>query len=225
MVRIDEVVRLARGRRVLHIGMGGYIDDPSKTDEYIALDMARSLHARLAGTAKELVGFDVNPVVVEAMKKLVPCEYVVGDLTEPGLPERIGARFDLVVFAEVIEHLDCFREALSNIRGLLAPGGEVVITTANAYALERIGKMVFGYEAVHDEHTSYFSYMTLRRLLAMNGYEITHFRFAYEKRYRFAGMAERIAYYAMVGTGRLLPQFSEGVVLSARPIAGPAIAA
>lgn len=220
VVRIDEVVRLATGRRVLHIGMGGYIDDGDKTDEYIALDMARSLHVRLAGAAGELVGFDINPVVVEAMRKVVPCEYIVGDLMQPGLPERIGARFDLVVFAEVLEHLDCFRAALGNIRALLAPGGEVLLTTVNAYALERIGKMLFGYEAVHDEHTSYFSYATLRRLLAMNGFEISHFRFAYEQRHRFAGLAERIAYYSMVATGKLLPQFSEGVVLTARPAAG-----
>jgi SAM-dependent methyltransferase len=197
--------------------MGGFIDDASKTDDYIALGMARSLHAGLAGTAADLVGLDVNPVVIDAMRKLVPCDYVVGDLTAPGLSERIARRFDLVVFAEVIEHLDCFREALANIRALLAPGGEVLITTANAYALERIGKMLFGYEAVHDEHTSYFSYLTLRRLLTMNGFEITQFSFAYERRHRFTSIFERIGHYATIGVGKFLPQFSEGILLSARP--------
>lgn len=217
MVRIDEIVRLAAGRRVLHIGMGGYIDDAAKTAAYVTLDLPRSLHVRLGQTAAELVGLDINPVAIEAMKTLVPGDYVVGDLMAPGLAERLGRRFDLVVFAEVIEHLDCFRSALGNIRDILGPGGEVLISTANAYALERIGKMVFGYEAVHDEHTSYFSYMTMRRLLAMNGFEMTHFRFNYEKRYRFTGIAERIAYAAMVGTGKILPQFSEGILLLARP--------
>jgi SAM-dependent methyltransferase len=197
--------------------MGGYIDDPAKTDEFIALEIEQSLHVQLARVAKELVGLDINPAAVEAMRKVVPGDYIVGDLTKPDIIGSIEHPFDLVVFAEVIEHLDCFRDALQNIKSILAPGGEMLITTANAYAFERIAKMIFGYEAVHDEHTSYFSYFTLRRLLAMNGFEISRFCFAYERRDGFDSLFERIAYYSMITLGKILPQFSEGLVLAARP--------
>ena len=123
-----------------------------------------------------------------------------------------------MLFTEVIEHLDCFRDALGNIRGLLSPGGALLITTVNAYAFERIGKMLFRYESVHDEHTAYFSYLTMKRLLAMNGFEITEFYFYNQARDAFDSFFERFGYYVMIAISKVLPQYSEGIFVVARSV-------
>ena len=218
ITRVDEIVRRSARKTVLHVGLGGYVDNPDITAQYISIDLTQTVHGRVTTVADGVTGLDINPRVIEAMKRTIPGDYIVGDITEPELAEKIGRQFDLVLFPDVIEHLDCFRTALNNIKNLLRPNGEVIITAPNAYCLERFGKMLFRYEAVHEEHTSYFSYATMKRLLEMNGFEITTFYFVNENRVAFASLFDRIAHYTMVWVARILPQYSAGIFVVAQPV-------
>lgn len=217
--RIPEIVRGSKDKTVLSIGMGGFIDDPSQTDKWIRRGLEQTAHARVAKVAGDLTGLDINPAAIEAMKSIVPGNYYIGDITDAAIVEELNKTFDLVLFTEVIEHLDSYRDALSNIRKLLAPHGELLITTVNAFAFERIGKMLFRYESVHDEHTAYFSYSTMKRLLAMNGFEVAEFYFYNQARYTFDSIFERLGYYAMLAISKLFPQYSEGIFVVAKPLA------
>lgn len=216
--RKSEIVRYSNGKTVLSIGMGGYVYDPAKTDKWVGRGLTQTVHAKVSEVSVNLVGLDINPTAIEAMRKLVPGVYHVGDITEKGMYKKIGQKFNLILFTEVIEHLDCFRDALTNMRSMLTSEGEILITTVNAFCFERIGKMFFRYESVHDEHTSYFSYLTMRRLLAMNGFEITKFCFYNQTRDTFDSFVERLGYYAMLGVSTLFPQFAEGIFVVAKPV-------
>lgn len=216
--RVDALLDAAIGKDVLHIGMGGFLDDAKGTSRYAASDLSTSVHGQLARIAASITGLDVNPAMISAMQKKVPGDYVLADITEKDLAEKLGRKFDVVLFPEVVEHLDCFRAALSNIHDLLASDGLLVLTTVNAYGVDSFLKMLFRYESVHEEHTCYFSYRTLTRLLNMNGFAIDDFSFCFEYRDSFSSGFERVSYHTARMIARVLPQYAEGLVIKAHPI-------
>ena len=90
----------------------------------------------------------------------------------------------------------------------------LIITTANAYNIEAILKYVFRYESVHEEHTCYFSYMTMKRLLAMNDLKLTNFGYTIQTR-SGGGLASRIGYLALRIIAAIMPHFAQGILVHA----------
>jgi 2-polyprenyl-3-methyl-5-hydroxy-6-metoxy-1,4-benzoquinol methylase len=80
-------------------------------------------------------------------------------------------KFDLVIFTEVIEHINNPLDVLENISTLLKNDGFIYITTPNFASLER---KLLGAEwgmIVYPEHISYYSPKTLDLALRKCGYE------------------------------------------------------
>jgi ubiquinone/menaquinone biosynthesis C-methylase UbiE len=128
--RYTFAARLARRKRVLDVGCGaGYGT------------------AELALTAREVTGLDVSAEAVAYAHEHYGRENVrfeVGSAT--ALPFE-DASFDLVVAFEVIEHLENWAELLTEARRVLAPGGQLVVSTPNklyyAESRERSGPNPF----------------------------------------------------------------------------------
>ena len=114
MARYTFAARLARGKRVLDAGCGaGYGS------------------AELAQTAESVAGIDIALEAVEFAREhyqMPNLEFAQGSVT--ALPYDDGA-FDLVVAFEVIEHLQNWREFLAEVRRVMAPGGQFVVSTPN----------------------------------------------------------------------------------------------
>ena len=219
VIRTDAIVDHCRGKNVLNIGMGGWLEDEGKNDQFLTQDALQdSVHYRISKVAAGLTGTDIIADSLERMNQLIPGEYVLADITEESFAAQFGEKFDIVVFAEVIEHLDNFKTALENIRAVLKPGGLMLLTTANAYSADRIAKMILNYEANHEEHTSYFSYLTIKRLLDMNGFRISHFDFHTERPFRSCKRSRFALYYVMRAITAVFPQFSEGIFVLAEPL-------
>src|ERR1035437_5161373 len=114
MARYHFAVRLARGKRVLDAGCGaGYGS------------------AELADVAESVFAIDIAPEAVAYAR----AHYAIRNLafeqascTE--LPYADGA-FDLVVAFEVIEHLENWRDFLQEVRRVLAPAGQLIVSTPN----------------------------------------------------------------------------------------------
>lgn len=211
----------ARGKSVLHIGMGGCIDDDAVTSRYLAGDLGTPFHKKLSTVAKSLDGADINPRTVEAMEQVVPGRYVVCDLTSADFASHFGDRkYQVVMFSDVIEHLDNFRTALQNLRRVMTDDGILVVSTSNAYSVDAILKMMVRYESVNAEHTVYFSYLTLRRLFEMNQMKMIDFKFWTVKRIEvFSSLTFWISYRLSSLLVWLLPQYAMGIVAVVRPAA------
>jgi len=114
LARYAFAARLARGKRVLDAGCGaGYGS------------------AELAGAADSVVGVDVAPEAIAfatAHYQLPNLRFEQGSCT--ALPNP-GGCFDLVVAFEVIEHLTDWRAFLAETRRVLAPNGQLVVSTPN----------------------------------------------------------------------------------------------
>jgi trans-aconitate methyltransferase len=76
-------------------------------------------HAKMMGT-------DLAATAVELARKHMPrAEFAVLDVVKDKLPRT----FDLVVCADVIEHIDDDQSALNNMAAMTNPGGHVVVAT------------------------------------------------------------------------------------------------
>jgi len=117
----ELIVNMARGRRVLNVGAAGnaaYYRDHG-TDGW--------LHARLGPLAETLVGLDLDGDEVKAAAGL-GFDIQVGNCETANLNDT----FDLIVLADVLEHVDNPALAMANMMRHLKPGGKIVLTTPNA---------------------------------------------------------------------------------------------
>lgn len=120
LARYAFAARLARGKRVLDAGCGaGYGS------------------AELARTAAGVLGVDQSEEAVAFARehyRLPNLNFVCGSV---GALPHPSASFDLVVAFEVIEHLDEWHEFLLEMRRVLSPGGQFIVSTPNkAYYAE-----------------------------------------------------------------------------------------
>lgn len=114
MARYTFAARLARGKRVLDAGCGaGYGS------------------AELAHTALSVAAIDLAPEAIAYARenyRSPNLHFAVGSCAS--LPHPNGA-FDLVAAFEVIEHLPDWRDFLLEVRRVLAPGGQFLVSTPN----------------------------------------------------------------------------------------------
>ena len=146
------------GKRVLDVGCStGYL--------------SRLLKERGNG----VVGIEIDP---EAAAQAEPWleQTVVGDLEQLDLIESLGAaRFDVIVFADVLEHLADPLRVLRQAAPLLQPGGSVIVSIPNvAHAAVRLALLEgrFDYRPLgllDDTHLRFFTRTTLEDLLRASG--------------------------------------------------------
>ncbi len=144
-----------------------FIAGPSVLDVGCASRYGRPdwLHGLLAEEIPELVGIDINQDTVD---KLQAQGYDVR--LADACNFDLGRQFDTVFAGELIEHLDDVHDFLTNVRRHLRPGGQLVLTTPNAFY---VGNFVYrwgGHGQVHPEHTCWYCEDTLRHVLEVNGF-------------------------------------------------------
>jgi len=114
VARYTFAARLARGKRVLDAGCGagyGSAELAQAADSVVGVDRA----------AEAIAFARANYCLPNLRFEQASCD---------ALPHPSGS-FDLVVAFEVIEHLDHWREFLLEVRRVLAPAGQLIISTPN----------------------------------------------------------------------------------------------
>lgn len=204
--RDEELQSRCAGKRVLHLGC---TDSPFTLHK---LQEHSLLHLKLETVAQSIVGVDIDGVSLDAMRPVTTrkSQLVLADLQEPGLADVLKAHeFDVVVCADVIEHLDSPGRMLSNIAALLAPQTQVVITTINAYAAKLFVRGLMNREAVHPDHVSYYSFATLKHLTGRFGIKLEeqYLTFRYPLKNRFLSNFQAPLY-------KLFPAIGDGLFVT-----------
>ncbi len=153
LARYTFAARLARGKRVLDAGCGaGYGS------------------AEMAHVAQTVIGIDSAAEAVEFARenyRLPNLQFEQASCTS--LPHQ-DSSFDLVVGFEVIEHLENWRDFLREVRRVLAPNGQFIVSTPNkAYYTESRGAdganpfhvHEFDFEEFRGELKAIFPYVSL----------------------------------------------------------------
>ncbi|MBE9199422.1 MULTISPECIES: class I SAM-dependent methyltransferase [unclassified Nodularia (in: cyanobacteria)] len=143
-----------------------------------------SLTNLIAQSGYEVVGVEESKSGVELAKQVFPnCQFIQGSIYNLPYAE-IGDNFDLVIAAEVIEHLFLPRELVRNAKKCLKPNGRLIVTTPYHGYLKNLilavsGKMDQHFTALWDGgHIKFFSVSTITQLLELEGYGDIKFKFA-----------------------------------------------
>lgn len=160
---------LVKEKAVLHVGC---TDHPITTEK---IQNGRHLHGQLLKAARQVTGLDYDQKGIDHLRQLFPGErFVCHNAEELPMCEALrDERFEMVVAADVVEHLSNFGRFLEGVKSVLATDGTLVMTTPSAFSIKRMVPMaLMGVERVHPDHTAYYSLATLRRLLDRHGFKI-----------------------------------------------------
>jgi 2-polyprenyl-3-methyl-5-hydroxy-6-metoxy-1,4-benzoquinol methylase len=178
--RDSELIRLADGKKVLHLGCVGFTDGTHA--EKIALAKS-SLHARLSEVALECTGVDLDGDAIRELRDLkVFTNVIEGDVQKLSeLPDSLGD-YDLVIAGDIIEHISNPGLMLKGIHSFMKPGGRLIVSTPNAFGIASYIKYLRGSFREGAQHVLCFNPITLRQLLERNGFEIENAYSCYQSR-------------------------------------------
>jgi len=161
--REPYLVDLACGKRVLDVGVVEH--------RLESRHRRRWLHGLLVEAAASCTGVDVLEPEVAA---LVAEGYDVRvcDLTR----DRLDDTFELVVIGEVIEHVTDPGGLLANAAAMLEPGGRLVFTTPNPYALHRAWRGLRNRPAESADHVLLLAPTHVAELAERCGLEVAAWR-------------------------------------------------
>lgn len=123
-----------------------------------------------------VVGLDISKKDVQKAKKVLDQVFVI-DLESERLP-NMGTNFDLILVAEVVEHLFEPELVIKKLMTVLKPNGQILISTPNFLHLYNRYKMLCGkFEYVEEtvinkSHVHFFTYPTLKKSLNSLGLKI-----------------------------------------------------
>lgn len=104
-------------------------------------------------------------------------EFHLADLDRP-LPAEIGQGYDVVIAGDIIEHLARPLDALREMRRVLRPGGQLILSVPNFghwYPRFRVAFGLFGYDrrgVLDQTHLRFFTRATLRRTVRKAGFDV-----------------------------------------------------
>ncbi|MEI7058348.1 methyltransferase domain-containing protein [Nocardioides sp. CCNWLW239] len=129
-----------------------------------------------------VTGIEIDPEAAGLAEKVLE-RVVVADLDATPLTELVEpGSFDVVIFADVLEHLVDPRAALEQTRDLLAPGGRVVISIPNiTHGSVRLALLQGRWQATDTglldrTHIKFYSREGLLALLTEAGYAVEDLR-------------------------------------------------
>lgn len=224
--RVPYLQDRTRGRRVIHVGFAdaGYREFHQAEEQW--------LHEHLAASARELVGVDLDDEGVAAAREQ-GYEAHVADCCEPAQVAALGLEpAEVVVAGEIIEHLDNPGAFLEAMHVLCGPGGELVITTPNAYGWVNPLALLSGHEVNHPDHIVMYTWRTLSEMLRRHGWEAVEAATFVPMvksmpgagwRLRLLGLGARLVLWLQRTVARWVAPFAaDGLIVVARPVDRPA---
>lgn len=151
---------MCTGKDVLDCGcVGGQVDDSA--------EIANTSHYHIVKAAHRAVGVDIVADEVEK-RRAAGFDVRVMDVEKM----ELGERFDVVVAADLIEHLSNPGLFLDRAWRHLRDGGLLCLVTPNAWSANGVFKALVGLRTVvNPEHTCWYDPETLRQFLGRHGFD------------------------------------------------------
>jgi 2-polyprenyl-3-methyl-5-hydroxy-6-metoxy-1,4-benzoquinol methylase len=153
-----------------------------------------------------VTGFEINGDAPAGAKPFLQ-RLIVGDLENPADVIQIQSMYDVILIADVIEHLAMPQEPLRALRHLLSDEGRLIISVPNVAHWSVRRALLFGHWDLADRgvmdrtHLRWYTRDTAVALLASTGYRLVRHRASYvfPAHWRL-GWGQRIAAWAQAHT-------------------------
>lgn len=209
--RIKYLRDRCAGQKVLHIGC---LDHPE-----IILRKNQNetwLHSIVSEISEVCIGVDNNVTAYDiARTQLGVTNIRLVDLSKPLINKDIRSlreiQWDLILCAEVLEHVTNHHLFLQNLRSLSNRHTSLVITGPNAFRFQNFVNTLRGFESVNSDHKYWFTFYTLSRLLAAHGWE------PHRILYYMGSNKQRVWVRTLRNLAtRMSPAFGDGLIIEAR---------
>jgi SAM-dependent methyltransferase len=163
--KIEWMMPYIAKRRVLDLGCAGEDEVYRFTDNW--------LHGHLASAADYCMGLDSNEEVVKLMTEH-GYNVILGDAQSFSIEREC----DVVVAADILEHLDDWKGFFKSVRKALKDEGYLLLCVPNPWFFLRFLRCVLkGDGGSHPQHTAWFCCETITGLLNRNGFGIEEIKF------------------------------------------------
>ncbi|MCL5990546.1 MAG: glycosyltransferase [Bacteroidetes bacterium] len=166
--RIEFIKDYCRSKNVIHFG---FLDSPFLESKF---DSSKILHTELKNITNGLYGVDINEIDLKKYRNLTnDNNNCLLDISNPYVDLRnlMEVDCDVILFAEVLEHIPNPGEALKNLHEIcLHKSAKLIVSVPNAYNFDFFMTANESIEIVHPDHFFYFSPVTIRKLLTKYGF-------------------------------------------------------
>lgn len=167
--RVDWLIDLCRGRRVIHVGCVDHSPDILSRKRR----RRKWLHAELVAVTARCYGVDIEEEGVRFMREhLGFTDVAAGDILALDTPPLRDTDWDQLLLGEVLEHVDSPIEFLRTIRQRFTGRvRELIITVPNAFARENFVASAKTAEAINSDHRYWFTPFTITKVVCRAGFE------------------------------------------------------
>jgi len=196
------IIERCRGRDVVHLGA---CDAPMTMEK---ASKGELLHQRLQRESLSLLGFDKDSEATDVLKtKFNISDIVKKDLSQ--IDNNLNPIADVIVCADIIEHVDNVGNLMTNSNRLCREGGILLLSTVHALSVKQVIRAMIGREPVHPDHVAYYSFATLGVILKRFDFLMINCRFfKYSTVTGFSG-------YIFDRIYSIFPQTADGILVEA----------
>lgn len=135
------------------------------------------LGGKIKGAGNYVVGFEISEVAAQKARQVLDAVFV-GDVQHDWPAELRNGGYDLIIMAEILEHVFDPIIVLRQAHEALKNSGSIIITTPNFLAWKNRIKFLFGEFAYTDQgifdfgHIRWFTWGYLKTVLTESGFKI-----------------------------------------------------
>lgn len=137
------------------------------------------LGERIKKAGNYVAGLEISEAAAQKARQVLDAVFV-GDIQDDWPAELRSGGYDLIVMAEILEHVFDPAAVLRRAHEALKDSGSIIITTPNFLAWKNRAKFLFGKFAYTDQgifdfgHIRWFTWKNLKILLAESGLKLIH---------------------------------------------------
>ena len=205
--RINTLLDLTKEKTVLHIGCCDHIN---LIDSKIANN--NWLHGELLKVCEKVIGIDIDEEAVNYIKqKGINDVYYNNVLTDD--PIEISEKYDYILLAEIIEHLDNPQEFLITLKSKYKNlANKLIITAPNAFSAINFKNSKLLKECINSDHRFWFTPYTISKILVKSGIKPVEILFADDNIGLVSRLINKICRILRLTPRRLRPALKHSVM-------------
>jgi 2-polyprenyl-3-methyl-5-hydroxy-6-metoxy-1,4-benzoquinol methylase len=165
-IRPNVIYDLVYDKEILHLGCTDHLPVIKHK-----IENGIYLHQQISRVAAVCVGIDINSEAVDYVRTMGITNIIEADITQPGIKQITDRKWDYLLMAEMLEHIDnpvSFLQVISqNYRNHI---GSLIITVPNAFGITHMGKALNqGIESINNDHRYWFTPYTICKIAHQAG--------------------------------------------------------